>query len=191
MADPQPTPADDDHQPTAQEHAAAMAQYIQEGERNALATGNRGPIRLDDNGNLAPEILDAYWRHGFYVLEGVVEATELAELRADVERVLDGAPTSADSTVDAHGRPAVGLEFERPSFSFQASLSDPVGGTSRNKGRHPVRMLGPTPPPDAPRTTIANLSGNLQLMEPCLRLYGHPGLLKVAEAVLGPRFRSV
>lgn len=178
----------DKQQPTAEQHAAAMAEYIAEGEQRALAINNRGPIRLDADGKLAADILAAYWEHGFYVFQGVAEGEELSELRADVERVLAGAPTAADSAVDTHGRPAVGIEFERPSFSFQASLSDPFGGTTRNKGRHPVPMLGPTPAAEAPRTTIANLSGNLQLMDSCLRLYGHPGLLTVAEAVLGPDF---
>ena len=45
-----------------------------------------------------------------------------------------------------------------------------------------------TPPADAPDYTVELLHGNLQLMDSALRLYGHPGLLAVAEAVLGPDF---
>jgi ectoine hydroxylase-related dioxygenase (phytanoyl-CoA dioxygenase family) len=67
-------------------------------------------------------------------------------------------------------------------------LSDPVGGTAKNKGRHPVKMADPAPADGGPEWTIERLRGNLQLMECALRLYGHPGLLAVAEAVLGVDF---
>lgn len=174
--------------PTAAEHADAMAEYIRAGTRRAYDLGNRGPIRLDADGHLEADILDSYWQHGFYVFEDVVEAEELADLRADVERVLAGAPTQPGGEVDTQGRPAVGLEFARPAFNFVRPLSDPVGGTTKNKGRHPVKMLDPSPPENAPEWTITNLAGNLQLMDSCLRLYGHPGLLAVAEAVLGADF---
>ncbi len=169
-------------------HAGAMREYIARGTERAFELDNRGPIELDADGRLAGDILEKYWRYGFYVFEGVAVGDELDELRADIDRVLDGAPTEPKGQVDRHGRPAVGSEFERPSFSFQRPLSDPVGGTNRNKGRHPVKMLEATPDEDSPPWTIANLSGNLQLMESCLRLYGHPGLLAVAEAVLGEDF---
>ncbi len=36
---------------------AAMAQYRADGERRAMALGNRGPIRFDANGKLDPAIL--------------------------------------------------------------------------------------------------------------------------------------
>lgn len=173
---------------SAAEHARAMADYIRTGTQRAYAVGNRGPIRLDATGKLEADILDAYWEQGFYVFEKVVEGTELAELRADIERVLDHAPVEPGDDRDQNGRPVIGRAFARPCFNFVKPLSDPVGGTSRNKSRHPVKMLDPTPPQDAPAWTITNLSGNLQLMDSCLRLYGHPGLLAVAEAVLGPDF---
>ena len=66
--------------------------------------------------------------------------------------------------------------------------SDPRGGTSANKGRHPVKMADPSPAQEAPEWTVELLDGNLQLMESSLRLYGHPGLLSVAEAILGADF---
>ena len=172
----------------AAEHAQAMQYYISEGTERALALPNRGPIRLKDNGKLAREIVDAYWKYGFYVFTDVVDQIELDELRADIESVLDRAPTERGATVDTLGRPAIGNEFKRSSFSFVDPLTDPVGGTDKNKGRHPVRMLTPQPAQDAPAQTISNLAGNLQLMDSCLRLYGHPGLLAVAEAILGPDF---
>ena len=173
---------------TADQHAASMSNYIAEGTKRALALNNRGPIIRDKQGILENHILDAYWEHGFYVFESVVDTKELSDLRNDIEKVLDGAPIEPESNKDIHGRPPVGKEFARPAFSFVSPLSDPVGGTQKNKGRHPVKMLDPEPAFGAPTWTISNLSGNLQIMDSCLRLYGHPGLLAVASAVLGPDF---
>jgi ectoine hydroxylase-related dioxygenase (phytanoyl-CoA dioxygenase family) len=173
---------------SATEHADAMREYFTAGTAQARALGNRGPIRLDSNGKLDRDILDAYWELGFYVFEGVVGAEELAELRADVDRMLEQAPVAPGAERDAQGRPAFGSEFVRPPYRFAKPLSDPLGGTGKNKGRHPVKMHEATPPSDAPAYVIELLSGNLQLMDSALRLYGHPGLLAVAEAVLGSDF---
>lgn len=173
---------------SATEHANAMAQYFAEGTARARALGNRGPIRFGADGKIHRDILDAYWNLGFYVFEGVIGAEELAELRADVARMLDHAPVAPDAAFDAKGRPAFGREFTREPYRFAKPLSDPLGGTDKNKGRHPVKMHEAIAPGDAPDYTIENLHGNLQLMDSALRLYGHPGLLAVAEAVLGPDF---
>ena len=175
-------------EPTAREHQDAMRVYLADGERRALHLPNRGPITYDDHGDISISILDAYWQYGFYVFTGVIGSEELEELRADVERVLDGAPTSRDSEFDRHGRPAIGREFKRPSFSFSRPLSDPLGGTDRNHGRHPVKMAEPEPDKDAPAEFVDLLIGNLQIMDSCLRLYGHPDLLSVAAAVNGDDF---
>ena len=88
-----------------------MAGYIRDGEGRAMALGNRGPIKLDGDGNLDDAILEAYWRTGFYVLEGVINGAELAELRADVARVLAGAPVSPDADCDKGGKQAIGHDF--------------------------------------------------------------------------------
>ena len=66
---------------SAAEHASAMVEYIAEGTRRAYALGNGGPIRMGLDGKLHRDILDAYWKLGFYVFEGGVGAEELAELR--------------------------------------------------------------------------------------------------------------
>ena len=173
---------------SAAEHASAMVEYIADGTRRAYALGNRGPIRMGADGKLHRDILDAYWKLGFYIFEGVVGAEELADLRADIDRLLDRAPATPESEYDAHGQPAFGREFTRPCYRFAKPLSDPLGGTSKHKGRHPVRMREAMPSADAPAYTIENLHGNLQLMHSALCLYGHPGLLAVAEGVLGPDF---
>ncbi|WP_281019087.1 MULTISPECIES: phytanoyl-CoA dioxygenase family protein [unclassified Minwuia] len=173
---------------TAEEHASGMAAYITAGERRALALGNRGPIRLDSSGGLHPDILAAYREHGFYVFQDAIGPEELADLRGDMERTLARAPVAPDSDQDRDGNPALGQDFARSPYRFARPLSDPLGGTSRNKGRHPVKVAEPTPADGAPEWTIELLHGNLQLMDSCLRLYGHPGLLAACEAVLGADF---
>ncbi len=169
-------------------YTEAMAAYIREGEREAYALGNRGPIRFNADGTLRKNITDAYWRYGFYVFEGVLSAEELNELRSDIERVFDRAPYTKDVSVDAKGRPALGTEFAKQPINFAKPLSDPAGGTSRGHGRYPAKMSEPIPPDDAPDYVISSISGNLQLMDSFLRLYGHPQLLSITELINGPDF---
>ena len=161
---------------------------MSEGTHQALALPNRGPVRYDTDGRLHADILAAYWQYGFYVFENVVAQSELAELRADVDRVLERAPATKDATFDHEGRPALGSEFAIPTFLFMPPLSDPVGGTNKVHGRHPVKMNEPTPPGDAPDHVVHMLFGLLQIMDSSLRLYGHPDLLRIAEAVNGADF---
>ncbi len=167
---------------TAQDHVRAMADYSRAGEARARALGNRGPIRFDADGKLDRSILDSYWTHGFYVLEGVVGPEELAELRADVDAVLARAPASPEA--DRNRTDGI----IKPPYRWAKPLSDPVGGTDKNNGRHPVEMLQPTLGEGGPAWTVELLDGNLHLMDTALRLYGHPGLLGVAAAVLGDDF---
>jgi hypothetical protein len=167
---------------TAADHARAMADYSRAGEARAWALGNRGPIRFDADGKLDRSILDSYWTHGFYVLEGVVGPEELAELRGDVDSVLARAPASPEA--DRNRTDGI----IKPPYRWAKPLSDPVGGTDKNNGRHPVEMLQPTLGEGGPAWTVELLDGNLHLMDTALRLYGHPGLLGVAAAVLGDDF---
>lgn len=183
MAEPVET-----NEPTAVEHLTDMAQYMLEGKGRALALGNRGPLRFNDDGKLCQEILDAYWRHGFYVFEGVIDAAELQELRGGIDNMLERAPVSSGAEVDARGRPALGLEFERDTYIWVPPLSDPVGGTTLNGGRHPVKMAEPVPPENAPIEVIYMMFGMCQTMDSGLRLYGHPQLLAVAESINGADF---
>src|SRR6056297_3586075 len=66
---------------TRAEHATAMKAYQEEGVRVAAKIGNRGPVRFGPDGKLHRDIVEAYWKHGFYIFEGVIEQEELAELR--------------------------------------------------------------------------------------------------------------
>ena len=173
---------------SASSHRARMRDYLDEGKERALALPNRGPVVHDGDGHVSQDILDAYWEYGFYVFAGVIGEEELGELRDDVERVLERAPTHRNAKLDRRGQPAIGQEFQRSSFSFSKPLSDPLGGTNLNHGRHPVKMIEPEPDSNAPTQFVDLLIGNLQLMDSCLRLYGHPDLLAVAAAVNGEDF---
>ena len=175
--------------PTVAEHATAMADYMSAGERRAEAIGNRGPIRFKADGiTLADDVLDAYWQHGYYVFENVIAPEELAELRSDMADVLARAPVRQGAKLDAAGRPALGAEFKRPTYTFVRPLGDPVGGTERVGGRHPAKMVEPTPGEGAPPEVPYMAFGMCQAMPSGLRLYGHPQLLAIAENINGPDF---
>jgi len=174
--------------PTAAQHAASMAEYMRAGEQRGRAIGNRGPVRFASGNVLADEILHAYWEHGFYVFEDVIEAEELEELRAAMAEMLSGAPVAKGAEVDASGRPALGSEFKRPTFTWVRPLSDPVGGTELVGGRHPSKMVEPKPREDAPKEVLHLVYGMCQTMDAGLRLYGHPQLLAIAENINGADF---
>jgi hypothetical protein len=167
---------------------SAMQAYLRDGERRAFELGNRGPIRFDANGKLAQDILDAYWRCGFYVFEGVLRPEELADIEADVKSILDQLPREKGSRVDKHGRPALAADCKAPTLFWSKPLGDPFGGTALANGRHPVKMYEPQAAADAPKEVVYLILGSLQFSEACLRVYGHPGLLAVAAAVNGEDF---
>jgi hypothetical protein len=170
------------------EAEADMVRYRHEGEERAAALGNRGPLRLDEQGRLDPAILDAYWRDGFYIFEGVLQQDELDDIERDVADILERAPVTKGAEVDRHGRPALGVGLEGRNISWVKPLSDPLGGTSFAHGRHPVKMNEPTAPEGAPEWVVQVVLGSLQFSDACLRVYGHPQLLAVAEAVNGEDF---
>lgn len=167
---------------------AAMQDYLREGEQRAFALGNRGPIRFTSSGALHPDILDAYWRCGFYVFEGVLKPDELADIERDVKDILDRLPVEKDAPLDAKGRPALAADCTAPTLFWSKPLGDPFGGTDLANGRHPVKMFEPKAAADAPKEVVYLILGSLQFSEAALRLYGHPQLLAVAAGINGPDF---
>ena len=167
---------------------ALMRAYLRDGEKRARALNNRGPLRFNADGSLDAGILDAYWRHGFYIFEGVLDAGELADIEKDLFDILERLPTGRDSRVDAKGRPALGVDCEASTLFWSKPLGDPFGGTDLANGRHPVKMAGPVPDPDAPEEIVYLILGSLQFSDACLRVYGHPRLLAVAAAINGDDF---
>lgn len=166
----------------------AMVAYRAEGLERAFGLGNRGPIRFDDDGRLDQAIIDSYTEHGFYVFTGVLDASELAEIERDVADILDRAPATKDAKVDRHGRPAMDAGLKGRNVSWVRPLSDPVGGTEASYGRHQVKMTEPQAAVGAPEWVLQLVLGSLQFSDALLRVYGHPDLLRVAEAVNGPDF---
>ncbi len=167
---------------------ADMVRYRRDGEDRALGLGNRGPIRFDEQGHLAPDILDAYERVGFYVFEGVLAQDELADIERDVAELLERSPVTKGATVDRYGRPALGADGRAGNISWIKPLSDPLGGTSFAHGRHPVKMFEPVAPEGAPEYVVQLVLGSLQFSTACLRVYGHPQLLAVAAEINGEDF---
>ena len=166
---------------------AAMQPYLRAGERRAAALGNRGPIRFTDKGELHPEIVEAYWRCGFYIFEGVLKPDELSDIERDLHDILDRLPIEKGAAVDAKGRRALAADCKGPVLHWARPLGDPWGGTSAANGRHPVKMYEPTID-GLPKEVVFLILGSLQFSEASLRVYGHPGLLAVAAAINGPDF---
>ena len=167
---------------------AAMQAYLRDGERRAFALGNRGPICFTAAGELHPEIVEAYWRCGFYVFEGVLKADELADIERDFRDILDRLPAERDSALDAKGRPALAADCTASTLLWSKPLGDPFGGTTLANGRHPVKMFEPEAASDAPKEIVYLILGSLQFSPAHLRVYGHPQLLSVAAAINGPDF---
>ncbi len=166
----------------------AMQAYIAEGGRKAFALKNRGPIRYTPDGKIEPTILDAYWHYGFYVFEGVLGKEELTDIEADFQEILGRLPSEKGSPVDAAGRPALAHGCKAHTLFWSKPLGDPFGATKFGNGRHPVKMVEPTPADDAPEEIVYLILGSLQFSEACLHTYGHPDLLAVAAAVNGEDF---
>src|SRR5262245_28976927 len=167
---------------------AAMQAYLDAGERKAFELGNRGQIRFEASGALAPGIVEAYGRCGFYVFEAVLNSQELADIEADVKDILERLPCEKGAALDRQGRPALAADCKAPTLFWSKPLGDPFGGTTLANGRHPVKMYEPTAATNAPREVVYLILGSLQFSEACLRVYGHPDLLGVAAAINGEDF---
>ena len=174
--------------PSRAEHQAQMSAYTKAGEARANEIGNKGPIRFDADGKLHPDIVAAYWKHGFYIFEGVVSPDEVAELQKDASNMLERAPVHPGAMVDAKGRPALGRDWPRDPYNFIKPLSDPWGGTKLLNGRHPTKMTEAQADADAPEHVVFLMWGMCRGMPSGLRVYGHPHLLTIAEAINGPDF---
>ncbi|MEC9344895.1 MAG: phytanoyl-CoA dioxygenase family protein [Pseudomonadota bacterium] len=167
---------------------AAMQAYLAEGAARATALGNRGPVRFIGDGALHPDIVEAYWRTGFYVFEGVLKQDELDDIERDLFAIQDRLPVEKDATVDRHGRPALGVGQAAPGIFWSRPLGDPFGGTDLANGRHPVKMIEPKAAADAPKEIVYLMLGTMQHSDACLRVYGHPQMLAVAAAINGRDF---
>ena len=170
------------------EDAAAMRSYLTSGEKKALELANRGPIRFDENGELAQDILDAYSQYGFYVFENVLSSAELDDLKDDLDSMRARFPAEPGGKLTPDGRPALGADSSSLNLLWSKPLGDPLGGTELANGRHQVKLFEPEADATAPEQVPFILLGSLQHSEACLRVYGHPALLAVAACINGEDF---
>ena len=170
------------------DEADAMKTYLINGEKNALALGNRGPITFDENGNLSSTIKEAYSKNGFYIFESVLNNEEVEDIKEDLENLRQQFPTGPESTLNAKGEPAMNAESKSLTLVWSKPLGDPLGGTELANGRHQIKMFEPEAKEDAPMAVPLILLGSLQFSDACLRTYAHPKLLKVAESINGKDF---
>lgn len=171
-----------------EQHAATMADYVSERATAAAGVGCRGPLRFDADHRLHPDILRDFAASGFYIFEDVVDSDEVAELRDAVEDTIKRAPSPPDSDTDAQGRPALGIDYPVKPYVFIKPLSDPWGGTQLLGGRHPTKMTEPAPDKDLPDHVVHLVLQMCTSMPAALRLYGHPDLLRITEAINGADF---
>ena len=164
-----------------------MGGFFKEKTAEALSLGNRGPLEFD-SGKIKAEILEKYWDLGFYVFENVIDAGEMQELREEFHKLLEKAPSGSASDHDSCGRPLEWDDEQRRMFRFVKPLSDPYGGSDITGSRYQVKLTEPKPPEDAPDEVLLQIGGILQFLDPCVRIYGHPGLLSMAAAVNGDDF---
>lgn len=170
------------------DEAAAVRAYMYEGLDAALNLPNRGPIRFGEDGDLHPDIREAYAEFGFYIFQRVIGERELADIEEDLAALRSRFPTHPGSEVDQHGRPAIGVDCKAPGLTWSKPLSDPLGGTPIANGRHQVKLKELDAGADAPEAAPFILLGSLQFSEAALRVYGHPELLKVAACINGEDF---
>ena len=102
------------------DHSSEMAKYRTEGEARAMALGNRGPIRWDQDGQLHPDIIRAYKATGFYVFTSVLEPAELEDLERDLNNLLARAPKTKGSPVDVLNRPALSSDCKASNLGWVA-----------------------------------------------------------------------
>ena len=154
----------------------------EEATEQALSTPNRGPLALDANGRVPPAITDAFEQFGFYVFENLLGTDELQELQDDMQGVIQAATDAHRSGLEdfIHND----IQIKTSSFGFTTPLSD----NSSPTGRSPSPMKAYEPPAGAPEKVCRGASYYMRFSEPGIRLYGHPLLLAVAEAVNGVGF---
>jgi hypothetical protein len=134
--------------------------YFEDGRRRALALGNRGPVRLDSNGKLAQDILDAYTGSDSTCSPAYSRRPRWASFRSSLTNCwrTRRRPRRARST-----------------------------GTDASPGSPTTTRSAWPDDPDGP-AAVGMVSHPLLMMSSALRLSGHPMILKMAEGVHGPDF---
>ena len=154
----------------------AQPQPATGGAPSSPTSTQAGQFRCD--GGLLPHVLDEFEREGYVTLHNVISSAELAELRAEVQRILIRAPVSKGLAVDSEGRPTL----TSPS-KFQFA---PASRATMDR-QHELELRKAEPQPGQVEYPV-KISSWLEFSVPGLRLYGHPKLLSAAASVNGPSF---
>ncbi len=163
-------------------------EFLREREHAALNLPNRGPLSVDGTGKVDPNVVEAYWRYGFYVLTDVLSLVEMSELSKEFQSLLQRAPTGPNGPRDSSAKEVRFDKRQQKLFHFVKPLTDPYGGTDVTHSRYPVKMPEPELPLDSPNEVLLQIGGILQFLDSALRVYGHPKLLALTEAVNGQDF---
>ena len=129
--------------------------------------------------------LAEYEREGVTILRGVLRSHELSELREEVGRILDRAPTSNGAVVDRLGGSCLG---EPAWWQFAPALRGEMNHAAQSELRQAARKAAwhKTGPGEAEWSV--KVSNWMTFSEPGVRLYGHPQLLAAAQAINGADF---
>ena len=147
--------------------------YAKDGSKRALELGNRGPVKLDEAGNLDAVIIEAYQRTGFYVFTDVLDLDEVGELMFEFDALLENAPTSRKGLYDKHGALVKFPGYYSLSFSSEENPFDQTK-TDETAGQN--------------LPTVGLLSHPLMMMDSALRAYAHPKILSIAAGINGSDF---
>lgn len=122
---------------------------------------------------LTSEQLAFYHKNGYLALPGFVAPAEVERLRAEVQRMQDGAPARRGASQDKSGQPV-----DTPGdFSFKDLAKDVAGadGASSPNGNGQGQVLN----------RISNQLARSAVMR---QAYGNPRLLACVESLYGPDF---
>ena len=129
---------------SAADHERAMSEYGQRAEARAHALGNRGPIRVGADGKLLPDDPRVLLDERLLRLPGRGRARGARRAARRRRRACCPARRSRPTRRSTSAAGAVVDGIIKPPYRWAKPLSDPVGGTDANNGRHPAEMLQPT-----------------------------------------------
>ena len=121
------------------------------------------------------------------MFESAISPEELVDIQADMDDLRDRFPVARGANVDRLGRKALGVDYKARVYAG-ANRQRSFRRHINLNGRHQVKLKELAASEDAPDDAPFILSGSLQFSDAALRIYAHPLLLRVAEAINGEDF---
>jgi hypothetical protein len=147
-----------------------------------------GPIRFTASGELHPGIVEAYWRCGFYVFEGVLKPEELSDIERDLHDILDRLPVEKGRAGRRQGPAGAGADCQGPNLLWARPAQRPVRAAPRRQRPPSGEDVRAQAAEGLPREVVYPDPGLAAILRGGPAVYGHPGLLAVAAAINGPDF---